>query len=74
MFVSDHRATISAARTGRAFSCYFAKNIPGRPKKIPSDFTIKAFAEVQDAIEEVNGVTYRTPDTEIRTKYGVSVT
>eukprot|EP00966_Prymnesium_polylepis_P291162 6724664-Prymnesium_polylepis.1 len=34
MLVSDDRATIGAARTGRAFSCYYAKNIPGRPKKI----------------------------------------
>lgn len=31
-------------------------------------------AGVQHAIEDVNGVTYRDPDTEIRSKYGVYAT
>ena len=44
------------------------------PAQLPSDFTVKAIADVKESIEEINGITFRTPDTEIRTKYGVSVT
>lgn len=74
MLVSDHRATISAARGGRVFSCYFLKNVEGAPARIPSDYTITKISQVKDAIEELNGVTFRSFDTEIKTKYGVNCT
>ena len=44
------------------------------PAQLPSDFTIRGVGDVKDAIEEINGITFRTPDTMIRTNYGVSVT
>ncbi|KAL1495872.1 hypothetical protein AB1Y20_014516 [Prymnesium parvum] len=74
LLVSDHRATVGAAREARACSCYFAKNVEGAAARIPADFVIKTIAGVKDAIEELNGVTFRSPDTEIKTKYGVNCT
>lgn len=74
LLVSDHTKTIGAGRSGRAYVCYFARKVEGAPARIPSDFVISAVSDVKDAIEDLNGVTFRTPDTEIKTKYGVNCT
>ena len=63
-----------AAKAAGVFSCYFAKRLPGVAKKLPSDFTAESCVGVQHAVEDLNKPTFRDPDTEIRTKYGVYVT
>lgn len=74
MVVSDDQRVISTSRAAKCFAVYFAKQLPGTPQRIPSSFTIRSLAGVQDSIEDLNGVTFRSPNTEIFTKYGVSVT
>ena len=74
MVVSDQGGVLRAARQAGSFSCHLVKQLPGAPKNLPADFTAKDCAGVKDAVEELNGVTFRDPDTEIRTKYGVSAT
>ena len=44
------------------------------PRALPTDFRAEGMIGVQHAIEDVNGVTYRDADTEIRSKYGVYAT
>ena len=74
MVVSDDAALIRGAKKVRIFSCHYYRRVPGAAKSLPSDFRAEKLAEVQSAIEELNGVTFRDPDTEIRTQFGVSVT
>ena len=74
MVVSDHPAVLQAARRYGSFACHFVKRIPGAPKALPSDFRADDCDGVKDAIEELNGITFRDPDTEIRSKYGVYAT
>ena len=74
MIVSDQSAVLRAAKAARSFSCFFVKRLPGAPKSLPADFTAQDMRGLQDAIEELNGVTFRDAETEIRTKFGVNVT
>ncbi len=74
MVVSDQSAVLQAARQAGAFSCHLVKRTPGAPSALPSDFRALDCDGIQDAIEELNGITYRDPDTEIRSKYGVYAT
>ena len=74
MLVSDHRATLEAAKSARALTCYFAKRVPGAPTKLPMSYTVSELTGVQECIEDRNGITYRDADTEIRTRYGVNST
>ena len=74
MLVSDDRGLLRASKSARIFSCHFVRKIPGAPKSLPSNYRAETLEQVQHAIEDLNGVTFRGPDTEIRTKFGVSVT
>ena len=47
-----------------------AKQIQGASAG-PADFRATDTDGIQVAVEDLNGVTYRDPDTEIRSKYGV---
>lgn len=71
MVVSDEAAVLRAARQAGSFACHWVKRVPGAPQALPSDFTAHSCDGVKDAVEELNGVTFRDPDTEIRTKFGV---
>jgi len=74
MVVSDHAPVLRAARQAGSFACHLVKRTPGAPTALPSDFRAMDCDGIQDAVEELNGVTFRDPDTEIRTKYGVNQT
>lgn len=71
MFVSDHSPVLQAAKQAGAFSCHLVKRAPGAPDSLPSDFRALDCYGIQDAVEELNGITFRDPDTEIRTQFGV---
>ena len=71
MLVSDQSAVLRSAKKGEAFSCFFRKALPGAPAKLPADFHADNLIGVQHAIEDLNGVTFRDADTEIRSKFGV---
>ena len=47
------------------------KRLPGAPKTLPADFHADDMRGLQQAIEDVNGVTFRDADTEIRSAFGV---
>ena len=74
MVVSADALVLRAARQAGSFACHWVKTSPGEAKKLPSDFTALDADGIKDAIEELNGVTFRDPDTEIRSKYGVYAT
>jgi hypothetical protein len=74
MVVSDSSAVLRAARSAGSFSCYWRKLRPGAARALPSDFLRENCDGIKDVVEELNGVTYRDPDTEIRSKYGVYAT
>ena len=74
MLVSDQSAALRAAKAARSFTCFYLKRLPGAPKSLPADFHATDMNGLQDAIEAVNGVTFRNSDTEIRTKFGVHQT
>ena len=73
MVVSDDPEIIEAARRSRLGlqTCFFRKPLPGVPAMLLSDFTANSMLEVRHAIEEINGVSFRDSDTEIRTSFGV---
>ena len=71
MLVTDERAALRGAKQARIFSCHFARKLPGAPKSLPADFRADNCGGVQDAIEDLNGITYRNTDTEIRSQFGV---
>ena len=71
MLVSDHGPALRAAKLAGAFSCHFHKRLPGAPRTLPADFRAEDLEGVQAAIEELNGVTIRDADTEIRSQFGV---
>jgi hypothetical protein len=71
MFVSDQSPVLQAAKQAGAFSCHMVKRAPGAPDSLPSDFRALDCYGIQDAVEELNGITFRDPDTEIRTQFGV---
>ena len=66
MIVTDHQASLSAARQARLFSTYVAKQIEGAPRRLPSDFAAKDMNSVREVIEQVNGFSFRDSSTEIR--------
>ena len=55
-------------------TCFARKRLPGAPASVPSDFRADDLAGVRHAVEDLNGITYRDPDTEIKSKYGVYCT
>ena len=71
MLVSDEKGVLRAARAARTYSCFFVKRLPGAPSRLPADFHADDMRGLQHAIEDVNGVTFRDADTEIRSKFGV---
>ena len=71
MVVSDQSKVLRAAKQARIFSCFFVKRLPGAPGSLPASFRAEDLMGVQHAIEELNGVTFRDADTEIRSQYGV---
>ena len=71
MLVSDESAPLRAAKAAGVFSCFFLKRLPGAPTRRPADFYAGDMTGLQHAIEDINGVTFRDSNTEIRTKFGV---
>lgn len=71
MVVSDDAALLRGAKKAGVFSCHYYRNVPGAAKSLPSNYRAATLAEVQTAVEELNGITFRDPSTEIRTKFGV---
>lgn len=74
MLVTDDAAALRAAKAARSYSCYYYRRLPGRPSRLPTDFHADHMSGVKHAVEDLNGVTFRDPSTEIRTEYGVSTT
>lgn len=74
MVVSSDGGVLKAAKKASSFSCYFFRRLPGAPSRCPSDFHADDMAGVRHAVEDLNGITFRDPSTEIRTQYGVSTT
>ena len=66
MIVTDHQASLSAARQARFFSTFVAKPIEGAPRRLPSDFAATNMNSLREVIEEVNGFSFRDSSTEIR--------
>ena len=66
MIVTDHQASLSAARQARLFSTHVAKQIDGAPRRLPSDFSAKDMNSLREVIEEVNGFSFRDSGTEVR--------
>ena len=71
MLVSDQSKALRAAKAARVFTCFYLKRLPGAPRSLPADFRADGMADVQSAIEDLNGVTFRDADTEIRSQFGV---
>ena len=71
MLVSDEPGLLRGAKEARIFSCHYYRKLPGAARSLPSDFRAENLGDVQSAVEELCGVTFRDPDTEIRTKLGV---
>ena len=74
MLVSDDAVALRGARQARIFACHFYRKIQGAPKTLPSNYRAARMDDVQSAVEDLCGITYRDTDTEIKTKYGVSQT
>jgi hypothetical protein len=51
-------------------SCYFWREVPGAPKRIPADAVACSMNEVRHCIEDFNGVTFRDATIHISTRYG----
>ncbi|EOD41132.1 hypothetical protein EMIHUDRAFT_199336 [Emiliania huxleyi CCMP1516] len=69
MVVSDHSTVVAAARRARMLSCYVAKPIEGRPRRLPADFCVDELSLTRGCIEECNGATFRDGNTEIISRY-----
>ena len=62
---------LRAARHAGSYACHWVKSGPTAAKALPADFSARDAEGIKDAIEELNGITFRDPDTEIRSKFGV---
>lgn len=70
LVLSASPRAISAARAAQAPSCYFWRNVPDAPKRIPADAVASSMNEVRHCVEDFNGVTFRDANTHISTRYG----
>jgi len=70
LVLSAEPRAISAARAMHAPSCYFWREVPGAPKRIPADAVACSMNEVRHCIEDFNGVTFRDATIHISTRYG----
>jgi hypothetical protein len=70
LVLSTEPRVIGAARALHAPSCYFWREVPGVPKRIPADAVACSMNEVRHCVEDFNGVTFRDANTHIATRYG----
>lgn len=61
---------LGAARAVQAPTCFFAREVPGTPKRLPADAVATSMTEVRHCVEDFNGVTFRDSNLHISTKYG----
>lgn len=73
MLVSDRPAAVRAAKAAGLLSCYVFKRIAGRPQRVAGASHHASDIEgIKASVEDLNGVTFRTPDLEVKMDYGMS--
>ena len=74
MLLSDDWPTLRPAKSAGVFSCYYHKPVPGVATRVPADFNVDSMKGVCKAVEELNGISFRSSSTGVYSKYGVART